>query len=149
MNSSFIFSFSQCLRKEGQNDDNSCCLILTQISITNPLWALEWDCRSIYVWLRITFRLSLYYHPLWALGWDWRSMLPEGQGVPIPEGILEKVSYDQGHPFLFVSVGILIPCLLSVCSTHCLYFYTVWLCWTLSSPLGLVVLTFWSVNFKL
>ena len=36
---------------------------------------------------------------------------------------MEKVSYDQGHPLLFVSVGILIPCLLSVCSTHCLYFY--------------------------
>ena len=48
---------------------------------------------------------------------------PRGKDFPIPEGMLEKVSYDQGHPFLFVSVGILIPCLLSVCSTHCLYFY--------------------------
>ena len=64
---------------------------------------------------------------------------PRGKDFPIPEGMLEKVSYDQGHPFLFVSVGILIPCLLSVCSTHCLY---------LSSPLGLVVLTFWSVKFR-
>ena len=29
--------------------------------------------------------------------------MPEGPGFPIPEGMLEKVSYDQGHPFLFVS----------------------------------------------